>query len=240
MKVPHHLAVIMDGNHRWAVQRHLTGYQGHLEGQKTAFKLIEWCLKKGIPTLTLFVLSQDNLKRRARLEIKALFEILSHAIQTQLNDLIEHQISLRILGDVSVFPESLAKALLAAESETAEFDRMQLNLALNYSGHWHVAECVRHFVSKQFNDKSSSTWPSNEAIESWMQSSIQAPDLLIRTGQEQRLSNFMLWHCAYTELFFSEVLWPDFKESHLDQAFEVFNARQRRFGGREMYADSSS
>ena len=230
--IPHHLAVIMDGNSRWAVVQGVSRYKGHLAGKEVAFQLIDTCLEQGVSILTLFVLSQDNLIRRSRLEIKYLFDILSSALEAKLDDLIEKQICLRVLGDRTGLPASLCDVLNTAETATAHLKKMRLNLALNYSGHWHITQCVQHFIEQSHMTPNLLDSFSVSDVDAWMTDAMPAPDLLIRTGREHRLSNFLLWQCAYTELFFSEVLWPDFTPAHLAEAFDWFKQRQRRFGGR--------
>lgn len=230
--MPDHLAVIMDGNSRWAVMQGVSRYKGHLAGKEAAFQLIDACLERGVSTLTLFVLSQDNVKRRSRLEIKYLFDILSTALEAKLGDLIEKKICLRVLGDRTGLPASLCAVLNAAETATVHFKKMRLNLALNYSGHWQITQCVRHFIKQSQKNPNLLDSFSMSDVDAWMADTVSAPDLLIRTGQEHRLSNFLLWQSAYAELFFSDVLWPDFEREHLEAAFDWFKGRQRRFGGR--------
>ena len=222
-----HLAIIMDGNSRWAVQNNLSRRTGHYRGYKAAFNVVERCLELSIPELTLFALSKENIVSRSKFEISYLTEILYNAFISNVKKLVENGIKVSVIGDVSVFDNKLQEAIDGLTKSTKSCNNMQVNIALNYSGQWHIEKAFKDFISLAQKPVDVSDWLKNK-----MNEDISDCDLLIRTGDEKRVSNFLLWHIAYSEIYFSPVFWPDFNISDLEKIIEWFALRSRRFGGR--------
>lgn len=221
-----HLAIIMDGNGRWARARGLPRSAGHQMGRKALKALVKNCANRHIPILTVFAFSSENWSRPAT-EVRYLLQLLTRALEREVPELHQNGIRLRFIGDVQRFSPALRNAMANAEKLTAKNTAMDLNIAVNYGGHWDITQAVNQLLA---------THPGQPISEEMLSrhlclSDIPPPDLLIRTGGEQRISNFMLWQLAYTELYFSPVLWPDFKNAELTLALEEFALRERRFGG---------
>ena len=227
---PKHIAIIMDGNNRWAKLRHLPGAAGHKAGVEAVRAVVTTCIEQGVEVLTLFAFSSENWRRPEK-EVSALMKLFLFALQREVKKLHKNNIRLQIIGDRSRFNATLQQHMEKAEQLTANNTKMTLVIAANYGGHWDVARAARKIAEQveQGNIKSS------EVDDDLMQSYIclgdmPMPDLCIRTAGEQRISNFMLWQLAYTEFYFSEVYWPDFKETQLLEAIQDFGHRKRRFG----------
>ncbi|WP_338115085.1 isoprenyl transferase [Thiocapsa imhoffii] len=228
--VPCHVAVIMDGNGRWAKQRGRPRTAGHREGVKSVRAVVEASAKRGVRTLTLFAFSSENWQR-PRSEVNILMELFMSALRGEVRRLNENDVRLRVIGDRSAFPERLQQRIHEAEELTGENTRLNLQVAANYGGRWdltHAARRLAEDVQRGVLDPG--------AIDEQMLTShlsfpdLPDPDLLIRTGGEQRLSNFVLWQSAYSELYFTDVLWPDFDAAAYHQALDDFARRQRRYG----------
>ena len=226
--IPQHIAIIMDGNGRWAKQRGLERSQGHQAGAATVRKLVEHALKLGVKYLTLYTFSTENWNRPIA-EVAALMALLFESIEEEI--FVKNNVAFRIIGDLEKLPENVRERLNACVERTANNDSMTLVLALSYSSKWEITEAVRSIASKvkvgelaldEIDDK----LISNELTTTFMPD----PDLLIRTGKEQRLSNFLLWQLAYAEFYFTEVLWPDFNKEELCKAIYEYQSRQRRYG----------
>ncbi|MBO5922205.1 MAG: isoprenyl transferase [Bacteroidaceae bacterium] len=226
--IPQHIAIIMDGNGRWAKQRGLERSQGHQAGAATVRKLVEHALKLGVKYLTLYTFSTENWNRPIA-EVAALMALLFESIEEEI--FVKNNVAFRIIGDLEKLPENVRERLNACVERTANNDSMTLVLALSYSSKWEITEAVRSIASKvkvgelaldEIDDK----LISNELTTTFMPD----PDLLIRTGKEQRLSNFLLWQVAYSEFYFTEVLWPDFTKEELYKAVYEYQQRQRRYG----------
>ena len=226
--IPQHSAIIMDGNGRWAKQRGLERSQGHQAGAATVRKLVEHALKLGVKYLTLYTFSTENWNRPIA-EVAALMALLFESIEEDI--FVKNNVAFRIIGDLEKLPENVRERLNACVERTANNDSMTLVLALSYSSKWEITEAVRSIASKvkvgelaldEIDDK----LISNELTTTFMPD----PDLLIRTGKEQRLSNFLLWQVAYSEFYFTEVLWPDFTKEELYKAVYEYQQRQRRYG----------
>jgi undecaprenyl diphosphate synthase len=230
---PSHLAIIMDGNSRWAVANNCSRKAGHYQGYKSAFKIIEACVKQPLNELTLFVLSRENLLYRPKFELKYLADILVEAVAMNKNKLVDYGVKVKIVGDVSVFSPEVQQALSLLVEITADCQKMQLNLAINYSGQWHLLECMKQI--KNVNGAN-----IDSMVNELMFKDMSPCDLLIRTGNEKRISNFLLWHIAYSEIYFSNQFWPDFTESDLIAILDWFSLRTRRFGGRVRSFESVS
>lgn len=226
--IPQHIAIIMDGNGRWAKQRGLERSQGHQAGAATVRKLVEHALNLGVRYLTLYTFSTENWNRPIA-EVAALMALLFESIEEEI--FVKNNVAFRIIGDLDKLPENVRERLNACVERTANNDSMTLVLALSYSAKWEITEAVRSIASKvkagelaleDIND----TVISSELTTNFMPD----PDLLIRTGKEQRLSNFLLWQAAYSEFYFTEVLWPDFDKEELYKAVYEYQQRQRRYG----------
>lgn len=226
--VPAHVAIIMDGNGRWAQLRGLPRSEGHQAGAATVHRLVEDALSLGIRYLTLYTFSTENWSR-PQAEVTALMALLFDSIEEEL--FVKNNVSFRIIGDLEKLPENVRERLQQCERNTANNDAMTLVLALSYSSKWEITEAVRSIAQKVKNGEIEPDDVNDELISSSLTTSFMPdPDLLIRTGKEQRLSNFLLWQCAYSEFYFTEVLWPDFDKNELCKAVCDYQKRQRRYG----------
>lgn len=226
--IPQHIAVIMDGNGRWAKKRFLPRYVGHQKGRSAVRKTIRFCAQKGVRALTLFAFSTENWQRPED-EVSKLMDLFLNALQKEVESLHQNSIRLQVIGDRTAFSPSIQKQISYAENLTRDNDGMVLNIAASYGGRWDIVEAVKRW--QQANP--------NEALDNLTEASLARymsladlpePDLLIRTGGEQRISNFMIWQMAYAELYFTSVLWPDVDEGDLMRALTFFAQRERRFG----------
>lgn len=221
--VPHHVAIVMDGNGRWAKRRLMPRITGHRQGVESLRRCIRACAKHGVGVLTVFAFSSENWGRPQD-EVSGLMELMGKALVREVPELKEAGIRLHFVGDRQGLPERMRQSLTQAEAATADNRGMVLNVCFNYGGRWDIAQAAAQLAAR------------GEAItESALDRALALshgpdPDLLIRTGGEQRISNFLLWQCAYSELYFSDRLWPDFDEAALDEAFAAFAERERRFG----------
>lgn len=226
--IPQHIAIIMDGNGRWAQQRGLERSQGHQAGAATVRKLVENALKLGVRYLTLYTFSTENWNRPIA-EVAALMALLFESIEEEI--FVNNNVAFRIIGDLEKLPENVRERLNACVERTAGNDRMTLVLALSYSSKWEITEAVRSIAAKVKDGELSLEEIDDNLISSELTTNFMPdPDLLIRTGKEQRLSNFLLWQAAYSEFYFTEVLWPDFDNGELCKAVYEYQQRQRRYG----------
>ena len=227
---PSHVAVIMDGNGRWAQAQGLPRAAGHKKGVETIRALLPLCLKRKISYLTLFAFSSENW-RRPPSEVRLLIELLTSTLESEMKRLHENQIRLRVIGDVTEFPQRLQKRIAEAVELTSQNNRLHLTMAINYGGHWDIAAACQDVVKAVKNGALEPDDIVPEHIESHLSTSdLPNPDLFIRTGGEKRISNFLLWQLAYTELIFLDTHWPDFDEQCFNQALAEFSNRQRRYG----------
>ena len=229
--LPKHLAIIMDGNGRWARQRHLPRIAGHTVSRETVRRVVRTCARLGIPALTLYTFSQENWKR-PHLEVQALMKLLEEVLESEYLELDENNIRLTWMGNVDVLPKSTQKKLFGTATKLDDNTGMVLNLALSYGGRREIVDAARALAT----DVAAGTLRPDEIDEERFarhlyRPELPEPDFLIRTSGEQRISNFLLWQLAYTELYFTEVLWPDFSEEDLLLALREFQSRERRFGG---------
>ena len=228
--LPQHIAIIMDGNGRWAKQRNQPRFLGHKAGVETVREVVKACAAKGIQVLTLFAFSSENWRRPAK-EVSLLMELLYTALTREVSKLNDNNVQLRIIGDRGVFSKKLQKRLHDSEILTQNNTGLTLVVAVNYGGRWDIAQAAKQVAEKVESGELLSTDITPEEIAQYLSlSELPEPDLFIRTGGEQRVSNFLLWQLAYTELFFTETLWPDFNSAALDEAIQSFCKRQRRFG----------
>ncbi len=228
--IPRHVAIIMDGNGRWAKQRHLPRVAGHKAGLEAAHKIVEHCIKQGLEVLTLFVFSSENW-RRPEEEVSYLMHLFMTMLQRDANKLHEQNVQLRIIGDRSRFSIKLQKHIAKVEKLTESNTGLKLLLAANYGGQWDIMEAVHKIAADlqcgeiHINDLTTDTIKQHLSF-----ADLPDPDLFIRTSGEMRISNFMLWQLAYSELYFTDVYWPDFDAAELDKALSFFASRERRFG----------
>ena len=227
---PGHIVVVMDGNGRWAKKRIMPRTAGHHAGVKATRKLVESCVKHGIGALTLFAFSSENWKRPEQ-EVSSLMELFVSTLQSEVSSLHEQNVRMRFIGDCSAFSKKLQDKIDQATSLTASNDGLQLNIAVNYGGRWDIAQACQELVRRVVDGELAPEQVDAEAINDYVcLADLPEPDLFIRTGGEKRISNFLIWQLAYTELYFSDVLWPDFDEQHLIEAINWYSGRQRRFG----------
>ncbi len=219
LKVPAHVAIIMDGNGRWAQSRKLPRTAGHKKGVEAVKSSVQFCLEKKIKVLTLFAFGKENWKRPAA-EVKHLFSLFMLALKKDIKELHKNNICLKIIGDRMGFSTSLIEAIDYAENLTFKNTALQLNVAINYSGRWDITNAIEKMQKANDND-----FEKHLCL-----CGIPDPDLLIRTSAVYRLSNFLLWNLAYTELYFTPVLCPDFTATEFDKALQFFASQERRFG----------
>jgi undecaprenyl diphosphate synthase len=228
--VPQHIAIIMDGNGRWAKQRRQPRFMGHRAGVKAVENIVKHCAELGVGILSLFAFSSENWRRPTK-EVSLLMELFALSLKQQAKRLHKNNIRLQIIGDTSKFSDSLQKQITQAQQLTADNTGLIINIAANYGGRWDITKAVQKVAEKVASGQLQSEEITEEMISAELTTaSIPEPDLFIRTGGEERVSNFMLWQMAYTEFYFSETLWPDFGSQQLDNAILSFSDRERRFG----------
>lgn len=220
--LPMHVAFIMDGNGRWAINRGLSRLKGHREGIKKAELAIDYCLRRGIKVVSLFVFSTENWKR-AESEVKGLFRLASRYLDN-VNDFSKRGIKVVVSGDLNRLPSELAKKIERAETMTSQNRIMTVNLCINYGGRAEIVHAVNKIIAQ------GKTNISESDLNDFMYHILPDPDLIVRTGGQIRLSNFLLFQAAYAELIFSEILWPDITEKELDEFFLIYEQRNRNFG----------
>lgn len=227
---PKHVAVIMDGNGRWANAQGLSRIAGHKQGVDSVKRLIKGCLEHEIKYLSIFAFSSENWNRPEK-EVGALMELLSNALETQTKKLNENNVRLRLLGDLSKFSLSIQSLAEKAHQETANNTALYFSVAINYGGRWDITQACRQLADKVASGQLQPSEISETLIEDHLSTAgIPDPDLFIRTSGEYRISNFLLWQAAYAEFYFTEVLWPDFDEDAFTDALLKYTHRDRRFG----------
>jgi len=230
LQAARHVAIIMDGNGRWAKSRKKPRFFGHKQGVKTVRRTVEHAASIGIESLTLYAFSSENW-RRPEAEVKLLFELLSLSINEQLGDLHKNNIKLNVIGNQAALPARLIKKITKAVELTKSNTGMQLNIALNYGSRWELTNAAKELALACQRGEIDAEQIDETRLDACLSTAGQAElDLLIRTGGEHRLSNFLLWQAAYAELYFTDTYWPDFNESKLDDALLWFTTRKRRFG----------
>lgn len=228
--IPQHVAIIMDGNGRWATQRMLPRTVGHAKGVQSVVRTVQACGKLGVRYLTLFAFSSENWRRPPD-EVSLLMRLFVQALEREVRKLEEQGIRLHVIGDTSAFEPRLRELIAQAEAATAHNDTLHLSVAANYGGRWDILNATKRMLVEnpslvEHPELVDETALSKHLALAWA----PEPDLFIRTGGEQRISNFMIWQMAYTELYFTDCYWPDFGEGELKQAFEWYLKRERRFG----------
>lgn len=228
--LPQHIAVVMDGNGRWARQRGLPRVAGHRKGGDAVRKIIQLCADKKIPWLTVFAFSSENW-RRPKQEVDRLMDLFVQALDKDVKELHKNNVRFRVIGDTQSLSDSIQDRVEKSEQLTKTNTGLVLTVALNYGGRWDISEACRKIATDVASNKIDVQSVTPEILEHYISThDMPDPDLFIRTGGEQRISNFLLWQLAYTELYFTDVLWPDFGEKEFDKALNSFVARQRRFG----------
>ncbi len=229
-RIPQHVAIVMDGNGRWAKQRGLLREEGHRAGIDSVKSSIRCCLKHHIPLLSLFAFSSENWSRPQQ-EVSALMGLFFEALTSETDELVKNGVQIRFTGDKSRFPPELQQLMQIAEERRVSGRQLTLNICINYGGQWDILQAVKAMIDKveaqQLSSKDIDINTINEHLATYP---LPPPDLFIRTSGEHRLSNFFLWQAAYTELYFTETLWPDFNEKAFESALQDFEKRERRFG----------
>ena len=226
--LPRHIAIIMDGNGRWAQKRHMPRTVGHAKGAAGVKALVQYCASKGVKYITLFAFSTENWSRPAE-EVSTLMGLFVQYLEKEMGALAAAGVRLKVVGDVAGFAPELQARIHAAEKVTQHNQAITLVVAANYGGQWDVVQAVKNWQAAHSDVNASQLTPAQLA-QHLSTAGMPDVDLLIRTGGEQRLSNFLLWQAAYAELYFTEVLWPEFDEAKLNQALHWYATRERRFG----------
>jgi undecaprenyl diphosphate synthase len=226
-EVPRHIAIIMDGNGRWAKRRFLPRMAGHKRGVEAVRRVVTACGDRGVRYLTLFAFSSENWRRPAE-EVSFLMRLFVMALEQEVTKLHENGVRFRVIGDIGRFEPELTRLITAAEDLTANNERLTLTIAANYGGRWDIMQAVKRMLFER--PHLANSFRESDLTPYFALGHAPEPDLFIRTGGEQRISNFLLWQLAYTELYFTEVLWPDFDAIALDKAIGSYQQRERRFG----------
>lgn len=228
--LPRHIALVMDGNGRWAKGRGLARHAGHQAGAETLRTLVAHAAALGIEVMTAFAFSSENW-RRPKVEVKLLLQLFSDALRREARQLAANNVRLRIIGDLSAFPARLQTQIHESEALTQGSTGMLLQVAANYGGRWDILQAARRLAQAvAVGELTAEAVDEGRLAAELATAGLPEPDIFIRTGGEQRLSNFLLWQCAYSEIFFSPLLWPDFGPQALDEVLADFARRQRRFG----------
>lgn len=231
--VPQHVAMIMDGNGRWAKKRYLPRVAGHARGVKRVRDIVEFCIARDISYLTLFAFSTENWKRPVD-EVNHLMGLFVSALEGEVSKLHKNGIRLRVIGDLRPFPPRLQALIASAEARTAGNDRLTLTIAANYGGRWDIQQAFGKWLKAQCSaddPRAEQLGPEDIDLKPYLSMAYAPdPDLIIRTGGEQRISNFLLWQGAYAELYFTDTLWPAFDAAQMEQALAWYAQRERRFG----------
>jgi len=228
--VPQHVCIIMDGNGRWAKKRLMPRTLGHRKGVEITRNAVEFFMRSGVKHLTLFAFSSENWNRPKE-EVSILMDLFMHSLKKYSVELNEKGVRIRFIGDRDAFSDDLQGQISATEKLTAANDLMSLNIAANYGGQWDILNAVKTIADKLQRKEINLEQIDTTLFESALSlSATPDPDLFIRTGGEQRISNFLLWQIAYAELYFTNILWPDFNEDEMQKALDVYSQRQRRYG----------
>ncbi len=229
-RIPRHIAVIMDGNGRWAKQRRLSRTEGHRNAVKAVRETVTTCRELGIEVLTLYAFSEENWNR-PKSEVQALLALLKQFLKSELQEMLENDISFDTIGDLTPLPSSVRKLIEETRDRTTGGKKMHLSLALSYGSRSEIVQAARRIAEDVVQGKRKAEEITKEIFSRYLYTAgLPDPDLLIRTSGEMRISNFLLWQIAYTELWITPVLWPDFRREHILQAIEDYNRRERRYG----------
>lgn len=226
-QIPRHIAIIMDGNGRWAKQRFLPRIAGHKRGVEAVRSAVQTCAERGVEHLTLFAFSSENWRRPIE-EVKFLMQLFVQALENEVAKLHKNDIRFRVIGDLSRFDAQIVRLIADAEKETRNNRKLTLTVAANYGGRWDILQAVNRMVHDR--PSKAGNYAESDLMPYFAMHDAPEPDLFIRTGGEQRISNFLLWQLAYTELYFTDLLWPDFTAAALDAAIDSYQRRERRYG----------
>lgn len=226
-QIPRHIAIIMDGNGRWAKQRFLPRIAGHKRGVEAARSSVRTCAERGVEYLTLFAFSSENWRRPVE-EVKFLMQLFVHALENEVTKLHNNDIRFRVIGDLSRFDARIVDLIRGSVEKTKYNQSLTLTIAANYGGRWDMLQAVNRMLREQ--PAKVGDYTEKDLAPCFAMGDAPEPDLLIRTGGEKRISNFLLWQLAYTELYFTDLLWPDFDAAALDGAIASYQQRERRFG----------
>ena len=226
-QIPRHVAIIMDGNGRWAKQRFLPRIAGHKRGVEAVRSAVRTCAERGVEHLTLFAFSSENWRRPIE-EVKFLMQLFVHALENEVAKLHQNDIRFRVIGDLSRFDAQIVHLIRAAEEKTKANQRLTLTVAANYGGRWDILQALNRMIREC--PLKAEGYAESDLMPYFALGDTPEPDLFIRTGGEKRISNFLLWQLAYTELYFTDLLWPDFDAAALDAAIGSYQQRERRFG----------
>ncbi|MBA4262326.1 MAG: di-trans,poly-cis-decaprenylcistransferase [Comamonadaceae bacterium] len=231
---PQHIAIVMDGNRRWASQRSMPKAIGHASGARRVRHIVQACSDRGIRYLTLFAFSTENWSRPVE-EVSSLMGLFVHYLEKEVSDMNANGVCLKVVGDLSAFDARLQRLLRESQAKTAHNTRITLTIAANYGGRWDMLQASRAWMNE--HPGGAACGLDEHSLKPYLSMAYAPdPDLLIRTGGESRVSNFLLWQMAYTELYFTDTLWPDFTPASLDAAIDWFRLRDRRFGGSSQQA----
>ncbi len=228
--LPRHIAIILDGNGRWAKKRGLPRTAGHKEGAENFRRIATYCRDIGVEYLTVYAFSTENWKRPQE-EVSTLMKLLGRYLHEAIDTMAKDHIKLKVLGEVDGLAPELQALVEKTDRISKEYDGFQANICLNYGGRDEIVQAARRYAEDYAAGKTKGELTEDEFESYLFSAGIPAPDLLIRPGGEQRISNFLLWQCAYSEFYFTDTLWPDFTSADLDKAIEVYKSRDRRFGG---------
>lgn len=230
LKRPRHIAIIMDGNGRWAKRRHLPRVLGHQEGVKAVLKVIKYCGQIGIEVLTLFAFSSENWQRPEP-EVNYLMTLFLNTLKNEIDKLAKNNVQLTMVGNLEDFNPLLREWIIKSQDLTAKNTGLKLVIAVNYSGQWDIVQAAQKIMDQSKSGDLESERLTREIFSNYLSlADFPGADLLIRTSGEYRISNFILWQLAYTELYFTDILWPDFDEQALNKALQFYAQRERRFG----------
>ena len=228
--LPRHIAIIMDGNGRWAKKRGLPRTAGHAVGSETFRRIATYCRDIGVDYLTVYAFSTENWKRPPE-EVSTIMRLLDKYLNEAIETMERDHIRMKVLGDVAALPDELRREIAKTEEISSRYDGFQANICINYGGRDEIVRAAKKYADDVKYGRTDGEL-TEDLFSSYMYSAgIPDPDLLIRPGGEQRISNFLLWQCAYAEMYFTDVLWPDFTPKELDKAIEAYKNRQRRYGG---------
>ncbi len=226
-QIPRHIAIIMDGNGRWAKQRFLPRIAGHKRGVEAVRSAVRTCAERGVEYLTLFAFSSENWRRPIE-EVKFLMQLFVHALENEVAKLHQNDIRFQVIGDLSRFDAQIVRLIQEAEETTKNNQKLTLTVAANYGGRWDILQAVNRMIREC--PSKAEDYSESDLMPHFAMGDAPEPDLFIRTGGEKRISNFLLWQLAYTELYFTDLLWPDFDAAALDAAIGSYRQRERRFG----------
>lgn len=226
MNIPNHIVLFPDGNRRWAKQKGIQVLEGHMQGYKNLLNFSEWCKNRGVKVLTAFGFSTENWNRTKQ-EVDYLMNLLEKCLVDNLEKYNKEGVKVRVIGQKERLPKSLQEAIKTTEKATENNSKLFLNLAISYGGKWDILQAIKRIVE----DKIPTDKIDENLFESYLSTTrLPSPDFIVRAGGEKRMSNFVLWQAAYSELYFSQKLWPEFTEQDLDEALAEFDRRTRRFG----------